>query len=138
MLTWLRRLIDRVAQWPVLVAWLALIFGLSSIPNEIQGPTGGVPYDKIAHFGEYGVLSFLVAWIVSRARGERRVGMAAAAIGVAAAVLYGVSDEWHQSFVPGRDPSWDDLATDAVGAVAGAVAAWVVSRAGRRGAHGDA
>jgi VanZ family protein len=75
---------------------------------------------------------------VARARGERRVSMAAAAIGLAAAVLYGVSDEWHQSFVPGRDPSWDDLATDAVGAVAGAVAAWVASRAGRRGSHGDA
>ena len=130
MLMWLRRLIDRVARWPVLVAWLALIFGLSSIPNEIQGPTGGVPYDKIAHFGEYGVLSFIVTWIVGRARGERRVSMLSAAIGVAAAVLYGASDEWHQSFVAGRDPSWTDLATDAVGAVAGAAAAWAVWRAG--------
>ena len=124
----LPRLIDRAARWPVLVAWLALIFGLSSIPNEIQGPTSGVPYDKIAHFGEYGVLSFLVTWIVARMRRERPVSMLSAAIGVAAAVLYGVTDEWHQSFVPGRDPSWDDLATDAVGALAGAAAAWVVSR----------
>jgi VanZ family protein len=130
MFAWVRRVVDAVARWPVLVAWLALIFGLSSIPNEIQGPTGGVPYDKIAHFGEYGVLSFLVTWIVARARGERRVSMAAAAIGLAAAVLYGVSDEWHQSFVSGRDPSWTDLATDAAGAVAGVAGAWVMSRVG--------
>ncbi|MEX2227945.1 MAG: hypothetical protein WEB52_16045 [Dehalococcoidia bacterium] len=36
MFAWLLLAIDRFARWPLLVAWLALIFGLSSIPNEIQ------------------------------------------------------------------------------------------------------
>jgi len=31
--------------------------------------------------------------------------------------FYGMSDEWHQSFVPGRDADWLDLAADTMGAV---------------------
>jgi VanZ family protein len=34
-------------------------------------------------------------------------------------VLYGVSDEWHQSFVAGRNPSAADLAADVAGIVLG-------------------
>jgi VanZ family protein len=37
--------------------------------------------------------------------------------------LYGVSDEFHQSFVPGRNPSLSDVVADTVGALAGASAA---------------
>jgi len=125
-------LIDRLARWPVLVAWLALIFGLSSIPNEIQGPTPTVPYDKVAHFGEYAVLALIVAWIVARRRGGS-VGPLAAGLAIVAATLYGASDEIHQAFVPGRDPSWSDLATDATGAAVGAVAAVLVARLWGRG-----
>jgi len=36
------------------------------------------------------------------------------------AVLYGVSDEFHQSFVPARDASVMDLVSDTVGAFLGA------------------
>jgi VanZ family protein len=42
-----------------------------------------------------------------------------------AAVLYGLSDEVHQSFIPGRDASVGDVVADALGALLGA-AAWVV------------
>ena len=31
--------------------------------------------------------------------------------------FYGMSDEWHQSFVPGRDADWLDLAADTLGAL---------------------
>ncbi|MEI6246195.1 MAG: VanZ family protein, partial [Acidobacteriota bacterium] len=39
---------------------------------------------------------------------------------VAFGTLYGMSDEWHQSFVPGRTPAWDDVAADFRGALLGA------------------
>jgi VanZ family protein len=42
------------------------------------------------------------------------------------AVLYAVSDEWHQSFVPGRYPSlWDVLIFDNFGAL---IALWLAGR----------
>jgi VanZ family protein len=52
-----------------------------------------------------------------------------AAVAVAIAAGFGVSDEWHQSYVPGRDASWLDLVADTVGAVAGACAVtWYIAR----------
>ncbi|MBK9547475.1 MAG: VanZ family protein [Dehalococcoidia bacterium] len=47
----------------------------------------------------------------------------------AASVLYGMSDELHQSFVPNRDSNWLDVGFDAVGGGIGvAVAAWFRDR----------
>ena len=43
------------------------------------------------------------------------------------AVGYGVTDEWHQSFVPGRTPELRDLLADAVGSTFGAGVVWLWS-----------
>ncbi len=42
--------------------------------------------------------------------------------------LYGLSDEWHQSFVPGRDASLGDWLADTIGAVLAATAIFRLSR----------
>jgi len=39
-------------------------------------------------------------------------------------VLYALTDEWHQSFVPDRTGRLDDVVTDAVGALIGLAVAW--------------
>jgi VanZ family protein len=44
------------------------------------------------------------------------------------AVLYGLSDEWHQSFVPGRTPDVVDILTDAIGAAIGLLLVWWISQ----------
>ena len=41
------------------------------------------------------------------------------------AVVYGATDEWHQSFVPGRTPELRDLFADAVGSAFGASVVWL-------------
>jgi VanZ family protein len=53
---------------------------------------------------------------------------------VLAAVAYGASDEWHQSFVPGRPMSGADLVADTIGALiaAGVLWAWAIIRRPRR------
>jgi VanZ family protein len=95
---------------------------LSSVP-DLPGPSW-LPYgDKIAHLGLYGVLGATLAWgHVSSSRRLSHVLL------VFAGLLYGVSDEWHQTFVPGRQPSGGDLAADGLGTLAGYSAALAMIR----------
>lgn len=106
--------------WLPVVAWAALIFGLSSVPDLGTGLGGwDLLLRKIAHAAEYAILGALLV----RALGRPWVALA---LGIA----YAVSDEVHQSFVPGRLGSPVDVAIDSVGVAAG-VLVW--SRLGARG-----
>lgn len=123
-MAWYRR-----ASTLAVVAWMALIFGLSSIPREVPSPgTHLVAPDKAAHFAVYSVLAFLL-YAAGRpyVTTTRRAWLLVAA-SIAVAALYGVSDEFHQSFVPGRDPDPLDWLADLAGAVFGALVALVVVR----------
>jgi len=64
------------------------------------------------HYVAYFVLGLTVAYGLGR-----RAGTAAGVlINVAVCVLYGLTDEWHQSFVPMRSPDPLDLLHDFIGA----------------------
>ena len=100
-----------VRLWLPVVLWAALIFAFSSVPDLGTGLGGwDLVLRKIAHAAEYAVLGALLA----RA-------LRSPAVAVLAGVLYAVSDEVHQAFVPGRLGSPVDVAIDAVGVVAGVV-----------------
>jgi VanZ family protein len=102
------------------VAWAGLIFALSSVPDLGTGlGRWDLALRKVAHAAEYAVLGALLA------RALRNPGVAALA-----GVLYAVSDELHQAFVPGRMGSPLDVAIDAVGVLAG-VLVWERTRARR-------
>lgn len=98
-------------KWLPPLAWAALLFALSHRPADGL-PTLFAGADKLVHLALYAPLG----WWLARALG---VGWLA----VVVAAAYGVSDEWHQSWVPGRTPSAADVAADAVGAALGAWAA---------------
>jgi VanZ family protein len=122
--------LERLVRWGPAVACAVVIFGLSSV-GSLPAPPGGLT-DKHAHFLTYGVLAALVVWgLTDRAPSRTTWRIAAAA--VALATLYGVSDEVHQSFVPGREVSALDVAADFGGAALAAVAlrAWAIIRARR-------
>lgn len=76
---------------------------------------------KLAHFSEYAVLYSLAYWLTRR--GFKVSKAIALPIVLAAVVLFAVSDEVHQSFVPGRTPQARDVLIDASGATAAACAA---------------
>lgn len=120
----LRRLLDALARWPLIAAWMALIFAMSSVPNRVQYASGP-PIDKPVHAVQFGVLAFLLTWLAAR----RVSPLRAATAGVAGSLLFGLTDELHQAFVPGRDPSLGDLAADAAGAGIAAFGAYVLLRA---------
>lgn len=100
----------KTLSWLGVVAWSALLFWQSSSSGDGSLleflPPGS---DKLAHALAYLVLGGLAASATG--------GWAAGAL---LAVLFGISDEIHQSYVPGRFPDLWDLVADAVGALAGA------------------
>lgn len=101
--------------WGPAALWAAVLFLLSALP----GVDAAVPFlfpgaDKVAHFVLYAVLGGCLAW--GRWRGGSAIPVWTL---VAAGVAYGASDEWHQSFVPGRDPSVGDWTADTLGVVLG-------------------
>jgi VanZ family protein len=107
-----------VTLWLPVVAWAALIFALSSVPNLSSG-LGEWDYvlRKCAHVTEYAILGALLL----RALGRELPAFVAA-------VAYAASDELHQHFVRGRHASPVDVAIDAVGITLGLVA-WTRLRA---------
>lgn len=74
------------------------------------------PWDKLLHFVVFAVL----AAAIGLASGWRGWRLSLLVIG--GALLVGGLDEWHQSYLPGRQPGWEDLAADGVGGVVGALA----------------
>jgi VanZ family protein len=110
----------------LLVGWMVLIFALSSrshLPRLADMPPELVAV--MGHFTVYAVLAALI-WAALPSHGWplwRRLALA-----LAGAIVYGVSDEWHQSFVPGRDPAVFDLAVDALGACCALIAVGLAVR----------
>lgn len=102
------------------LAYAAAIFWLSHQPNPLPALTTRFS-DKLLHAVEYGGLAGLLAVGLARLRPGRVVRAALLAMALAAA--YGLTDELHQAFVPGRDASLLDWAFDALGAVVGGILA---------------
>ena len=82
--------------------------------------------DVTAHAIAYGVLALAMLRAVTGADSSR-ITAGAVLLAVALTVAYGLTDEVHQAFVPGRTPEFRDLAADAVGAAAGAALGWAWS-----------
>ena len=102
------------------LALMAGIFFLSAQPDLNSG-LGLVDLvgRKVLHALEYGALW----WLWLRALGFRRPFLAAAI-----AIVYAISDEYHQTFVHGRHGSAADVGVDA----AGVAVAWALDRRLRR------
>ena len=78
--------------------------------------------DKFAHSLIYGVLASTAVLAVPAAKRGDSKGLFGVSV-VLFCLLYGISDEYHQSFIPGRFPSMGDLVADVAGAAA-AVCLW--------------
>lgn len=130
------RVLQRVVRLAAVVAAIAVPVGL--FYGGAQPIAVGLipePWDKLAHVLVYAVLAASVGY----ASGWRGRPVWWLAFTVALAV--GALDEFHQMTLPGRAAGWDDLACDALGALAGATALrwrgvarhWLVGRVSVRG-----
>ena len=104
----------QVFSWGPAALWAAVLFLLS----EWSGPVGGLPLgaDKLVHGGLFLILGLSLAWGKGRT-GSSVSGLVFLLMGVG----YGALDEWHQSFIPGRDASVGDWVADSAGVMLGLV-----------------
>lgn len=101
-----------------LLGMMGLIFFCSAQPGDTLPLPALVGIDKVLHCLAYATLAVTVLyafpswaeWPAGRWRGLAVVLFC---------LLYGISDEFHQSFVPNRDVSLADLAADTIGGLLG-------------------
>jgi VanZ like family len=114
---------DFGAFWGPVLLYMGLIFWSSS--RERPGILSTTP-DYLLHGTAYSVLAVLSVRALAK-RLFSGLGVSHLLGGIAIAVLYGMSDEWHQLYVPGREGSLRDLLADGVGAALGAAVLAAIS-----------
>lgn len=111
--------------WMLVFIWMSVIFAFS---NQAHSGTftehylGGlnVPVRKFAHLCEYAILAlFMRNALESTFLRLRDNSLLSGALTFAGCLFYALSDEWHQSMVPGRSATISDVAVDTTGALIG-------------------
>lgn len=103
---------------------MAMLFVFSSF-STLPSPPGDLSaYD--VHIAAYAGLGAVTARATGK--GLRNVSWPAVLAAIAISSFYGVTDEYHQRFVPGRSFDVLDMAADAIGSVVGACAIGAWSR----------
>jgi len=122
----------RAASLVAAVAWAGVLYYLSDQPS-LHIPPLFPGQDKLFHAAVYAVLGVFVsgALLPAQYSGDpRRVRLAAVLV-----TGYGILDEFHQSFVPGRSADFFDVVADASGGLLGIVAVlYLLGRLSRAGA----
>jgi VanZ family protein len=109
------------------LAWMAVIFYLSHQPT-LDTPSLFENQDKAMHGGAYGLLAILMLGAMPL-RSPPGYTSRQVWLSVLLASLYGISDELHQSFIPGRSPEVGDWLADTLGAL---LAAMLLAQLSRR------
>jgi VanZ family protein len=114
-------------RWLPVVGWMALIFTLSSVSGLRVSDDASVdrPFRVLGHLTTYAVLAALLLYALAGPRSPRWQHLLVA---YAVCLVYGISDEIHQAFVPDRTGRIDDLMVDALGAAIGLVSGYLALR----------
>lgn len=126
----MRRFIWR---WLPPLIWMGMIFIVSAQPTlpSVPGRWDSL-LKKTMHALAYGVLTGLT---MRALRGYWSDEGLIRLFSVGLAVAYALSDEYHQTFVPGRNGNLIDVAVDAVGIAGAIVLDWRWCEEQRRGAE---
>lgn len=135
-----------IIAWAAVMLWMILIFGLSAQPTEktnklsldvterIMSTRAAIDIEdmdssniiiqmngiirKIAHFSLFLILGMLVSYAL---RWIGLKGYKVSRIAILVCILYAISDELHQMFVPGRNAALTDILIDVAGSAVGIV-----------------
>ena len=92
----------------ILIIIASLIFYISSITVTGTGTTGYLSY--IYHFTAF---SYLTLFLLISITGGKKSNLII--LGILLVIIYGILDELHQYFVPGRFPSIKDILINSIG-----------------------
>ena len=114
----------RIKKWILVLLWIILIFVLSHQPELKSDLPGGWDFflRKLAHISEYAILTLLLVGALKEHGLSRRKILFLA---ISLSFLYALSDEYHQSFIPGRDGAFRDVLIDTFGIF---LAAWLKNK----------
>jgi VanZ family protein len=120
----------KTIRWVCVLGWMAVIYFFSAQPHSgemTQHYLGGlnVPIRKAAHITEYAVLFLLSQWATYGTTSSTNLRAWFPAL---LSVAYACSDEFHQSFVPGRSAQFSDVLVDSTGVLI----AWLFTKFGKK------
>jgi hypothetical protein len=127
----------------ICLAWMWLIWSLSSRSEVLPSGADSAPWIFFANLGHAPLFGLLAMWLglillprvpadLSLERALPRLRRTQLALTLVCVLAYGVLDEWHQSWVPGRDATAADVGTDLIG---GLCVLWIAVYLARSGAH---
>lgn len=107
-----------------MICIMGTIFFISHQPGISLVLPDIINIDKVAHMAVYGILAYSMIWALHPS-GRRQSAHKLVMATICFCILYGISDEFHQSFIPGRYPSLYDVIADGLGAFIGSLC-WLI------------
>lgn len=119
------KIVKKIEFWFPVFLWLAVIFLLSSKPSTQTSEIYWQDFviKKSAHIFEYAVLTVLFYRAI---KGSVFNVNRAVVYSILFSIIYGSLDEYHQSFVPGREPAIRDVVFDTIGATLSMYGIWML------------
>jgi VanZ family protein len=106
---------------------MGMIFIASATPGSDLPDLGGFDFlaKKGAHMLGYALLA--AAYFHALNHGKK-ITKLRFAVAVSLVIFYAATDEWHQSFTPGRTPKFTDVCIDTIGGLIGLTVCYAVKR----------
>lgn len=117
------KLLDSFFLWAPFVSWALLIFLFSARPTKTVSEVYIEDFiaKKLAHILEYGFFATLLyRALIGQGVKKKKAGL----YSIVFSVIYGATDEFHQSFIPGREPAIRDVIFDTIGATLAIYTIW--------------
>lgn len=110
---------------PALI-WMGLIFLGSTLPGASVSGSGVVDFlaHKTVHIFEFSVLGVLLVRGVGGFKGGKEKTWVTVVFVLLICFFFGLSDEYHQSLVPGREARLCDALVDLLGSGVGILVLW--------------
>ena len=128
----------KIMAWIFLIVWATLIFFFSSQPSSDSSELSSsildvinkiLPFSldlhtirKLAHFTEFFILGLLTCNVANSYHKMNKISLISS---ILFCVLYAISDEFHQCFVPGRGPGIKDVFIDSLGSISAIIIIYI-------------